>query len=407
MRLGLVTLAVRNLFRHRVRTAITLAAIVFGVSGLILSGGFVRDIFLQLGEAVIHSQSGHLQIAKAGFQVEGTRKPELYLIQNPERLEARIASLPGVADVMSRVTFSGLLNNGRSDLAIIGEGIEPEREARLGTYVKIVAGRQLATRDQNGVLLGHGVARALRLVPGDRVTLVTSTPEGGMNTLDLEVVGVFQTFSKDYDARVVRVPLAAAHEVMDSPGVNTIVIGLDETRKTQDMAGSLRAQLASEGLEVWTWAELSDFYDKAVKLYDHQFGVLRLIILVMVVLSVANSVNMNVFERVAEFGTMRALGNRSQTVFVLVIMETAMLGVIGATIGVIVGGVFALGISAIGIPMPPPPNADLGYTARIQLVPSIVSGAFVAGVVATTFAGIFAALRVARIPVAHALRQRI
>ena len=187
--------------------------------------------------------------------------------------------------------------------------------------------------------------------------------------------------------------------------MNTIVVSLARTRETPDVAGTLRAQLLGEGLEVWTWEELNDFYEKTVKLYDQQFGVLRLIILAMVLLSVANSVNMSLFERVAEFGTMRALGNRSRTVFVLVTIETVLLGVIGATIGVVVGAALALGISAIGIPMPPPPNADLGYTARIQLVPSVVSSAFVVGVIATTAAGIFAALRVTKIPVVDALRR--
>ena len=67
------------------------------------------------------------------------------------------------------------------------------------------------------------------------------------------------------------------------------------------------------GLEVKTWLELNDFYAKTVKMYDVQFGVLRIIILLMVLLSVVNSVNMSVFERVGEFGTMMALGNRSRT----------------------------------------------------------------------------------------------
>src|SRR5437773_12019714 len=104
----MLTLALRNVFRQRGRTAITLAAIAFGVVGLLLSGGFVRDLFFQLGEAVIHSQSGHFQVAKAGFLAGGTRKPDLYRIQDPERLKARIASLPGVTEVMARVAFSGL-----------------------------------------------------------------------------------------------------------------------------------------------------------------------------------------------------------------------------------------------------------------------------------------------------------
>src|SRR5438045_3193307 len=57
----MLRLAVRNLMRQKLRTTITIAAIAFGVAALILSGGFVRDMFIQLGEALIHSQSGHLQ----------------------------------------------------------------------------------------------------------------------------------------------------------------------------------------------------------------------------------------------------------------------------------------------------------------------------------------------------------
>ena len=63
----LIGLAARNVGRNRWRSALSLAAIACGVAGLILSGGFVRDLIFQLGEAVIHSQSGHLQVAKAGY----------------------------------------------------------------------------------------------------------------------------------------------------------------------------------------------------------------------------------------------------------------------------------------------------------------------------------------------------
>src|SRR5437762_11531871 len=97
-------LAVRNVFRHRGRTAVTLAAIVFGVAGLILSGGFVQDILVQLGEAIIHSQSGHIQVSRIGFRAEGSRKPEQYVIAAPDQLSAQIAALPLVADVMARTS---------------------------------------------------------------------------------------------------------------------------------------------------------------------------------------------------------------------------------------------------------------------------------------------------------------
>jgi putative ABC transport system permease protein len=400
----MLRLALRNVFRHGTRTAITLVAVAFGVAGLIVSGGFVHDIFLQLGEAVIHSNSGHLQVSRAGFQEQGARSPSRYLIQDAAGLGSRVAALPGVADTMARVSFAGLLNNGRSDLAIVGEGVEPEHEARLGTYTRIVSGRQLR-RGEQGAMVGQGVAQALKLTPGDHITLIVSTAEGATNTVDLDVVGVFQTFSKDYDARAVRVPLEVAQEATQSAGVNVIVVTLERTSDTPAVAAALRQRLAGQGLEVWTWQQLNDFYAKTVELYDRQFAVLRLIILVMVLLSAANSMNMTVFERVAEFGTMRALGNRSRGVFALVATESVILGAIGASLGVVAGATLAGAISAVGIPMPPPPNADLGYTARIQLVPAVVASAFLVGIVATAAAGMLAARRVARIPVVDALRR--
>jgi putative ABC transport system permease protein len=78
----MLKLAFRNILRHYFRTTMTLAAIAFGVIGLILSGGFSHDVYEQLGEALIHSQSGHIQISKAGFHAKGTRNPERYLLDD-------------------------------------------------------------------------------------------------------------------------------------------------------------------------------------------------------------------------------------------------------------------------------------------------------------------------------------
>jgi putative ABC transport system permease protein len=309
--------------------------------------------------------------------------------------------------VLGRVQFSGLLNNGRTDLSIIGEGVEPDREAKLGVYQVITAGRRLADGDRSGILVGQGVADALKLAPGDPVTVLVNTAEGAMNTLDFEVVGVFQSFSKDYDARAVRIPLAAAQELLAARGVSMIVLSLDRTRDTAAVVARARELAAGRGLEVKPWTELNDFYEKTVELYDRQFGVLRLIILAMVLLSVVNSVNMSLFERVGEFGTMRAVGDRGRKIFLLVMTEGAVLGLIGATLGVILGVAVAVAISVIGIPMPPPPNADIGYTAQIQLVPSVIASAFGIGVTATVLASILPALRVARTDVVEALRQNV
>jgi putative ABC transport system permease protein len=400
-------LALRNVLRHKARTGMTLLAIIVGVVGLILSGGFVQDIFKQLGELLIHSQSGHLQVSQSGYFERGARSPEKYLITDPDTLRKSIAATPGVEDVMGRVYFYGLLNNGRSDLPIVGEGVEPARENRMGSGVVISQGQVLGENDKNGIMIGHGLARTLKLKPGDWVTLVMNTADGALNSLEFQVIGVFQSFSKDYDARAVRIPLSAAHEILATRGVNTLVISLKQTLDSNAIATVLRQKLGPQGLEVKTWLELNDFYAKTVEMYDAQFGVLRFIILLMVLLSVTNSVNMSLFERVGEFGTMMALGNRRSRVFRLIIIENLIIGLIGASVGMAVGIVLALIISAIGIPMPPPPNSDIPYTAHILLVPAVIAGAYAVGLFATIAAALLPATRVIRIPVVDALRQSI
>jgi putative ABC transport system permease protein len=402
---ALAALAFRNVLRHRGRTAMVLAAIAFGVAALIVTGGFVQDIYVKLAEALIRSQSGHLQIARGSYFEEGSRSPEKNLLRDPAAVAAAVARAEPGASSMTRLSFSGLLNNGRTDFPIVGEGVEPAKEAGGASQVKMVAGRPLAPDDQFAMVVGQGLAEALRLTPGDRANLIVSSVDGAMNTLDFEIVGVSQSFSKDYDARAVRVPLAAAQELLNTPGGNVVVVLLPATRDTERVAIALAADLNARGLAIRTWEELNDFYRSTVELYERQFLVLRLIVLVMVMLAVANAVNMTVFERAGEFGTVRALGRRSRQVFALVMTEALILGALGALVGVVAGLLVAVVASAIGIPMPPPPNSELGYTAQIEIVPSNVLGAFAVGIIATALAGIVPALRVARMPVVEALRQ--
>lgn len=403
----MLKLAFRNVVRHKGRTALTLCAIAFGVAGLLLSGGFVNDILAQLREATIHSGVGHVQIYKAGYLSRGKREPHGFMIEDPQRLVDGLSAYAHVQDVMMRMQVQGLLSTGRGDMPVLGEGIEPEKEARLGTFVTTLAGRRLEASDHFGIVLGEGLARGLDVGPGDYVTLLADTAGGALNSAEFEVVGVFRTFSKEYDARAARVPLVAAQELMLAPGVHSLVLALDRTESTAGVAQELERKLATEDLEIRTWDELSDFYGKAVALYRRQFGVLQMIILVMVALSVTNSVNMAVFERIGEFGTLMALGDRRRDVFRLVMKENVLLGLIGAVLGIGMGIALAFAISAVGIPMPPPPSSNSGYTAAIRLAPALVSIGFIVGFGATVLAAVLPARRVSGIHVSEALRHHI
>lgn len=403
----MLKLAIRNLFRHKARSALTLGAIVLGVLALILSGGFVEDIFIQLREATIHSQLGHLQVFKRGYRTLGRRAPFQYMIQEPDKLASELRGLPDVLDITPRVNFSGLLNNRRTSYPIIGEGVDPEKEALLSKYMIIKEGRQLSGKEPYGIMLGSGVAAALNLRPGDDVTLLLNTAEGALNTLDFQIIGVFQTLSKDYDDRAVRIPLRAAWELLGTRSAHSLVFALKDSHATDDVAAFVKRQLPLDEFEIKTWNQLSDFYQKTVDLYQRHFGVLRLIILGMVLLSVANSINMNIHERTGEFGTLMALGHHRRRIFGLVMVESLVLGFVGGAIGVLLASVLALLISSIGIPMPPMPNTEVNYTAYIRLVPAEIALGFWVAVAASMLAAILPAGKVSRLPIVYALSKNV
>lgn len=403
----LLGIAARNLLRHARHSVFALAAIVFGVTGLALADGFIRDVFFQLGEATVRAQLGHLQLARPGFRDAGAGRPEEFLIERPDPVRAALAGDPRIEKVAGRLHLSGLASAGSREIPVEVEGVEPAAESRVGAYLRLLDGVALAAAGPNDALLGEGAARQLGVRAGDHVNLTAPTLDGSLNAVEFRVAGVFRSFSKDFDDRAVRIPLVQAQELVQAAGVNTLVVHLADTADTDTVLRQLRARAEIAGLDVQPWYLLSDFYASTRELYARQFGFLQLIAVALIAMSVLGSMNITVFERTAEFGTMRALGGRSSQVFALLALEAALLGAAGAAVGVVASlGAGSL-ISWIGIPMPPPPNAESGFTARILLSGQGLAAAAAVGVVASVLGSLAPGLRIRRLPIVAALGHRV
>lgn len=385
----------------------TLLAIMLGVCTLIVSGGFVEDIYIQLRDKTIHSRLGFLQVARTGFNDAGTRNPYRFLIAEPERIIGPAEQLPGVVEVLQRVRFHGLIDNGKTERAIVAEGVEPDAEARLSNSLDVLAGARLTVANPLGAEIGEGLAKVLDLHVGDPVNITTTTTDGGMNSLEFEVAGIFRTFSKEFDARAVRLPLTSAQRLIGSDAVQVLVFSLEDNAYTEPVRTALAAALPAAEYEIFSWFELDAFYRKVVDLYEKQFGFLQLIMLGIVMLSVANSVSMTVQERIGEFGTLRALGMTSREVYKLVLLENLLLAIGGALGGVVLGILLSSVISSIGIPMPPPPNSNSGYTALIRITSENLQSAAAIGVLATLGSAMIAGFGPTRRHIADALRENI
>jgi len=400
-------IVLRNLFRHRGRTFSALTAIVFGVIALLIASGFIDWIYWAMRETTIQSRLGHIQVMRPGFLVRGSSDPFGYLLPEQSPVLEELETAPGVQAVTPRLSFTGLISHGEATMSFLGEGVQPDTEARVSRQLEIVSGEGLSPNDERTVLLGRGLAGALGVTPGDTVVLLATTASGGINAIELRVRGVFQTTTKAYDDVALRVPIGAARELIRADGSHVWVVLLDKTERTGAMVKTLHARFpsASSGLEFVPWYDQADFYNKTVRLFSRQVRVVWILIAVVIVLSISNTMIMSVMERTREIGTLMAVGFRRARILRQFVAEGLALGAVGGAVGLMAGVFLAQLISKIGIPMPPPPGMAMGFTGEVTVSWPLAVEALVFALLTSTIASVYPAWKASRLEIVDALRH--
>jgi putative ABC transport system permease protein len=400
-----ISLALRNVVRHRRRSFIAVLSICIGITSLLLAGGFI-EWNLRFGrESTIHSQLGHIRLFKNGYLDAGQADPSAFLFPLEDEDVSRLLAVPGVKVVAPRLSFNGLVSHGEATVSFIGEGVAPLQEKEISRSVTITDGVDMRADDAKGIVVGQGLAANLGVVPGDVVVLMVNTVDGRVNAAEVRVIGLFATVTKAYDDSALRVPISLAHKLLRASGAHSYAVLLEETEQTSGVVKRFEEIFKGSGLMVVPWSDLADFYNKTAELFGKQVDVVRLIIALIIMLSIANSLMMSVMERTSEIGTMMALGQTRQGVLSLFLMEGAFLGVFGGMSGIFLGWLSGMGISAIGIPMPAPPGMAFGYTAEISVTWWMVVQSFVMAVLTSLVASFYPAWKASRMQIVDALRH--
>lgn len=402
-----LSLAFRNVLRNRRRSAIGLGAVAAGVIALLLASGFFEWNYNNMRERTIRARIGHIQVTARGYADSGMADPFAYLIPETSDALAVIESLPEVEVVASRLIFNGLISIGDSTVSFLGEGVDPGKERALSGALSIRSGEDLSSDDELAIIVGRGLAENLGLREGQSVVLLATTGSGGINAVEVRVKGVFETATKAYDDYAIRVPLKVAKTLLRVSGVHTWLVLLHRTPETDAVAVRLRQypQLAKFDVTPWHETAVADFYHKTVSLFSKQVSVVKYMIAVIIVLSIANTMMTSVRERVGEIGTCMALGDRRRTILRRFLVEGGVLGLLGGAAGVTIGIALAHLISWVGIPMPPPPGMASGFDSGILVTRGLVIEAFALSIFTAFLAGIYPAWKASRMPIHDAIRQ--
>ena len=400
----LFRLALRNVFRAKARSGITMGALFFGVAMSLMLSAFVMGAGESLVTETIESRVGAIQVHRAGYFEKRDRQPLALNVPQDAELEKTLRSVPGVKAVTPRITFTGLMTNGSRGTIAVVTAVDPVTVAAVLPKVDLyVEGQSLKPGDRNGAHVAQELGHALGLQTGVPLMLQAQGLRGRDNAQDLELRG-FATGQNPLESkRTVTVPLSFAQSLLGMSGLATeYVIAIDDVEQLDVTAKALRAALGPT-YEVNTWEELRPGLRDARLLQRAILGGVSFVFLVIALFGVANTLLMSVLERTREIGTLLAVGMTRGRVAGLFMTEALVQAFIGASLGLGVALVVVTAARASGgfeISMGAGQGVFRVMPTLLPMVPVVVVAAAVIG---SVLAALSPAMRAARMRPVEAL----
>jgi ABC-type lipoprotein release transport system permease subunit len=308
-----------------------------------LMAGFQQAIY---GNA-IKVLGGNIQIYAEGYHDKPNQTPLLPLPEEMKVVDAA-QSQPQAVLATRRINTSGLASNREGAFGVSIVGIEPEKEQPVSVIAQNVVGGEYLTADAQDVLLiGKGLAEAMGVTVGDRITLVGSSTHNQMRQRTMTIGGIFDIGMPDIEKRTVYMSLSEAENLYDMNGAASEVMLI---LKQIGQEGQVKKALASSlpGYVIDTWQTSFKDLESAVGTKTGVMNIFSIVILIIAGIGILNLLLMAVYERTREIGLLGALGLKPRQITILFLLEGALMGVVGIVFGVVLGLAFNIWLGRVG-----------------------------------------------------------
>jgi len=319
--MNLLSFAYLNIRRNRHRTLVTVGAMAFAGFIMIFYASLLEGWLLGMERNAVGMELGEIQIHQPGYRHD----PDLYnLINDPGKVVEQAGRLGFQA--APRLFGGGLAAAGSASAGVRLRGVDIPRE-KLVTEMHdhLLAGNWLEVDDPHGIVLGRKLARTIDVQLGEEVVLVSQAADGSLANDLFRVRGILKSIGEGLDRSAVLMTEAAFRSFMALPeGVHEISLKRQEVERELEIStGELAA--AFPELEVLSWKRLQPVLARIMEMSRYSLIILLLITYAAVGILTLNAMLMSVFERIPEFGVMKALGLSAWRLFLLVTAETLIL----------------------------------------------------------------------------------
>ncbi len=341
-------LAWRNVWRHRRRTLIVILAVGISVAMMMMYDGLMAGFEQAIYGNAIKVLGGNIQVHAQGYDDMADETP-LLAIENDQQIIQAAKAQPQVLAASRRINTGGLATSREGAFPISIVGVEPEEELPVSLVAQNVAeGRYLQTGDLDAVFIGKGLADAMDVAVGDRITVVGRAMHEQMRQRTMTVVGIYDVGMKDIEKQTIYISLAEAQDLYGLTGkASEIAISLQSLGQEDEVMAALKPSL--NGYEMASWRTNFPELQQAVNSKNGVMDVFNVVILVIVGIGILNLLMMAVYERTREIGLLGALGVRPRQISNLFLLEGALMGGLGILLGITLGLIFNSILGTVGL----------------------------------------------------------
>ena len=329
-------LAWRNIWRHRRRTIIIVLAMSLTLAMMMWYDGLVNGFTDAIYGNAVKVLGGNIQVHAIGYRAQANSTPLLPLTDPQAALVAAEAN-PQTLGATQRINTGGLVTNHEGAFAVGITGVEPENELKLniiGNYVK--AGRNLTSADTDNILIGKGLADAMGVKIGDRITLVGRSQHEQMRQRTMTVVGIFDLGMADIEKQTVYIALGEAQNLYDLPGQSTeVAVFLKRIGQENAVIDSMKSRLS--GVEIESFEANYPDLASAINTKGGVMNIFSVVIIAIAGIGILNLLLMAIYERTREIGMLGAIGFRPAQISLLFMLEGIMIGLVGVAAGIVLG----------------------------------------------------------------------
>ncbi len=330
----LLKISWRNVWRNKSRSLIVISSIAVGVWALVAGTGFMNGFMVSYISDSITYNTSNIQVHHTKFSAD---KDINIFISNASEKTAHLGQIPGVTGATKRVIVNGMIASAKKASGVEIRGIDVENEQQV-THLDsaLIDGAYFEGIKRNPVLIGSKLAEELNVKIRSKIVLTFSDSEGEMISGAFRVVGIIKVSAVNLNEFTAIVRDSDIQPLLGIGNNYHEIAAVTETQIDEQQIISEYESTYKEDL-VQDWKEIAPELAYASDMFANMLYILMGVILTALIFGIVNTMLMAVLERIKELGMLMAVGMVKSKVFLMILVETIFLGMVGTPIGLLLG----------------------------------------------------------------------